>query len=513
MTKDERLSLPIWKKLLLYIVSFVLFVIQLLLLFAVLGLSFTYSFSSIKWLFFASLGLGFVVVLYILHKPISTSYKLTWCILILLIPLPSMVLYLFNSRSRRLSKRKQRKLDAAFKKAPKDDSILELKNIDIEGYHLANIVKHNNTAAVYNNTKTTFFNDVELKFNDMLEECRKANHYIFIETFIISHGYLMDKLYDVLLDRGNNGVEIKIIYDDVGSKGLINKKLIRKLAKIPNCKLVDYEPLGVNVNLLINYRDHRKITIIDGNVAYCGGDNLADEYIHKKERFGYWRDNCMKYEGEAVKEFISLFEETWFMSTKKKLTVSYAPEYIEKGDGFVVPFGDGPSNNIDVAYDTFMGLINTAKEYCYISTPYFVIDDPMIQAIALKAKGGVDVRLLMPHIPDKKSVFYMSRGHYRELLKSGVKIYEYTPGFNHAKNIIVDDKYAFIGTINLDYRSLFLHYECGSLVMLNDSIKEMKEDYDNALSQSELITYDKWKKRPWYQHVIAFILNIFAPMF
>lgn len=514
MTQNERLSLPIWKKIILFVFSIIFFAIQVFITFIVLDISIEYTASPIKWIYFLTLGVGFCFVLYILHKPISVHYKLTWSILILTFPLPFIALYLFNTSSRRLSKRKQKKIANATKHIKINDALQKLKEEDTVGAGIAQVLKHSSPNPVWDNVKYTFFNDCMDKLNDAIIELEKAEKYIYIEYFVIAKGYLMDQLLPILEKKGNEGVEIKILYDDIGSKGVMSKKLLKRISAIPNCKINNYEPLGLNINFLVNNRDHRKIMVIDGRVAYCGGDNLADEYIHKKERFGYWRDNCGKYEGNIAVSFAALFAEMWYISTKEIIKLDIPlNEYDFDEPGYVMAFGDGPHNNANPAYDLFQSLISSANKCLYISTPYFVIDDQTISAIALKAKSGVDVRILMPKKPDKKSAFYMARANYREILKAGGKIYEYTPGFNHAKNIIVDNKYAYIGTVNMDYRSLFLHYECGALIMHKPQVNEMTEDFINALDESEEIDLLKWKKRPWYQKLIAFVFNIFAPLF
>ena len=515
MTKNERLSLPFWKKLILFLISFIFFAIQILLVVLMFDLTFSYNsyYKQVRILYFITMVIAMIYVIYIVQRPISANYKLIWAILIILFPLPSIMLYMFNQSSRKLSNRKMKIISRNIHYENIFDDKKDLSAIDPQAANHVNIVQHSTFAPVYKNVKYTFFNDCYEKFLDMLEELKKAEHYIFIETFIISSGYLMDQLFPILEEKGKNGVKIKILYDDVGSTGRVSSRLLKKLASIPNCKTNNYQPLGLNFNLMVNYRDHRKQVIIDGRVAYCGGDNLSDEYIHKKVRFGYWRDNCGKYEGPVVQTFVQMFKEMWFMSTRRILKNLYVPEYNTVESGYVMAFGDGPVNEQNPAYDLFTSLISSAKKSIYISTPYFIIDDSLIELIALKAKSGVDVCLLLPKIPDKKSVFYMSRGKYRQILKAGGRIFEFTPGFNHAKNIIIDDIYAFIGTINFDYRSLYLHYECGALIMHDKEIVKMSQDFVDAISKSEEIEYEIWRKRPWYQRLLAFILNILAPMF
>ncbi len=510
MTENERLSLPIWKRLLLLLITLIILALQLAIIyFVVIGI--IESNKGFNYVYFIVEGVAVIQVIYVIHKPMSTNYKLTWCVCILILPLPSMLLYYFNATSRRLSRRKKKKIhDTVMKMA--DNT--EIDKIDDEtAYNLVNIVSKQTYAPVYGNSKFTFFKDCYDKFEDMLKEMEKAEKTIYLEYFILSPGYLMSRVYDVLLDRGTKGVNISIIYDDVGSKGRLHRRLIKKLARIPNCEIYNFEPLGMNFNMLVNYRDHRKMCVIDNKVAYCGGDNLADEYIHKKERFGFWRDNCGKYEGEIVNSFSVLFAEMWYTSTKERLEIPVVEYEVFNNNEFILVFGDGPLYDHNPSYDLFKTLIMSAKKSIYISTPYFIIDDSMIELIARKARSGVDVKILMPHIPDKKFPFYMGRANYRDILKAGGHIYEMTRGFNHAKNIIIDDKYAFIGTVNMDYRSLFLHYECGALVIHSKEILKMSEDFNSEIESSEDITYEKWKKLPFLQKAVAFILNIFSPLF
>lgn len=518
MTQNERRGLPIWKRIILLILTIIVFALQLALFALLFQINFTNqnTFAPNIIVYVVIEVIATFLVLHIIHKPILASFKLTWAILILALPLPATLLYYLNSRSKKLPRYKQKKVVEVLEQYRMDNQVLEeLESIHLKSAKHARIIHSNTGFPVYKNTKYTFLEDGLLKFNDLMEELKKAKIYIFIETFIISDGYLLTELLKVLKERGEAGVEIKIIYDDLGSRPTLKSKTVKEITKIPNCQIVNYNPLGLNINPGFNYRDHRKITIIDGKIAYCGGDNFADEYIHKKERFGFWRDNCGKYEGEAVGSFVALFLETWYMSTKEILKLEkYCFWTDNKNDkSYIMPFGDGPSAHKNCAYDVFRSLISSADKTLYISTPYLVIDDGLVESITLACKSGVDVRILMPGVPDKKSAFYFARFTYQEILKAGGKIYEFTGGFNHAKNIMVDGTQAFIGTINMDYRSLFLHYECGALIFLDDEIKRMEEDFLKACEKSRLITYDDWKKRPWYQRLFAYLFYLFAPLF
>ncbi len=517
MTINERRSLPLWKK----IVSIIIFVIagviqlSLLVLFIMFLTSFNGEFykTAVGLLYVLFEGIGIVYILYILRKNISLNYKLTWTFLILLSPILFCTLYTLNSNSKSFSRRKQKKFNEAFKDLDLDYK--EDYHIDYDLMPIIKCMKANKHIAVFSNTKYTFFSDAKDKHIDMLEELKKAKKYILLEYFIIAEGKLMDEIFDILEDRAKAGVKIYVLYDEVGSKGWAAGKLVKRLSEINNIIANNYEPLGINYQLMFNYRDHRKICVIDGIVAYCGGDNLADEYVHYKERFGFWRDNCGKYIGAAAMSFAYMFSQMWFLSTKQVIFSDLTPlKYEEvKQPGYIIPFGDGPSSNATPAYDAFMAMIINAKKYLYISTPYLITDDSMLKAIEYKAKSGIDVKILMPGIPDKKPVFYMSRSSYSRLLNAGVKIYEVNNCFNHAKNIICDDRYAFEGTINMDYRSLFLHYECGAIILDNPEIIEMKTDFLETVKKSNEIDREEWESRPLIQKIIAFILNIFAPFF
>ena len=508
MLQNERITTPIWKKIIYLILTLFVFAIQITIYyFTLVG-----SYQSII-LYYVGIGLALVVILYIINSDASASYKLTWVALISFLPFFFIFIYFSNTTAKRLPKRKRKKLEVAIK----EHNIIkyrEYPNSDNVTNRLAKLIYQDSIYPCYNNTDVKFFSDASIKHEHMLNTIKNAKKYVFLEYFILSDGVLLEELISVLAELGNKGIEIKIIYDDIGSKRALSSKTINRLIDIPNLKLAVYEPLGLNINPAVNYRDHRKICIVDGLYAYCGGDNLADEYIHLKKRFGFWRDNALFYDGEAVFSFIAMFLNMWYSSTKEKIdVVKYIPKYEAKETtGFVIPFSDGPDCDKHVAYDVFLSLITSATKTLYISTPYFIIDDEMINAICLAKKSGVDVKLLVPKIPDKKTVFMFTRAHYKKLLYNGIEIYEYIPGFNHAKNIIVDDKYAFCGTINMDYRSLFLHYECGSVISLNAEVKEMSKDFLAACAVSDNYTLDEWNDRNIFGKFFAFLLRIFAPM-
>ena len=517
MTVNERKSMPLWQKLIVIIVSLILFLIQAGFFGAIIW--FYYSMAKNAYqgilgiLFGVAYGIGLAYVLFIVSRPIPMSYKNTWAILILAAPLPFCFLYTTNAIVRKFSRNKHDKIRKEMADIFNDIPGNTYEFTNIHDANFVNVLQAGTYAPLYKGCNIKFFNDARLKHEAMCEDLKKAEKYILMEYFIISPGKCFNDLYEILKEKGEAGVEVFILYDDVGSKSFLTKTVENKLASIPNVNISKFHPVSLSLSPTINYRDHRKMCIIDGKIAYCGGDNLADEYIHEITRFGFWRDNACRYEGEVANTFEKLFIEMWYSTTRRKIKFDEVSYTHEKQKGYTIAFGDGPANVNNPGYDLFYSMISSASKYVYISTPYFIIDDAMIQTMCVKAKGGVEVVLLMPGIPDKKAPNYMGRANYRKLLLSGVKIYEFTPGFNHAKNIIVDDKYAFCGTINMDYRSLFLHYECGALIMHNQEIEKMRDDYLDALTKSKQITYQMWKDSPTYQKFIAFILNIFAPFF
>ncbi|MEG1581730.1 MAG: phospholipase D-like domain-containing protein, partial [Clostridia bacterium] len=397
-----------------------------------------------------------ISVYYIYNSHQNASYKLSWVIFILVVPVFGEMCYLFFGNGRSLPKRKVKELYSKVgTQVITKHEILALKDKDIEVYKNMELLSKLSNMQCHKNTECKFFNDAKLKHQALIDDLKSAEKYIFLEYFIISEGKLLEELKTIITEKSKQGVEVKIIYDDIGSAPSLKKKTVKYFDALPNVDMVAYNPMNANISLAINFRDHRKIAIIDGKVAYVGGDNLADEYIHEKIKYGLWRDNAVRLSGDAVKNFIQMFIHMYYMTTKVLLNqANYEVKTDIVNDSLHCPFGDGPVNPLHPAYNLIESLASNAQKYLYISTPYLIIDKEFINRIASAAISGIDVRILVPKIPDKKMVFKMTRAHYGDLLKVGVKIYEYTAGFNHAKNIIVDDKMAIIGTINIDYRSL-----------------------------------------------------------
>lgn len=427
------------------------------------------------------------------------------------------LLYLCFGNGNTLPKRKFKKIVGYLQNEQQPNGILEkLNEEDNLSYRLSKFLNTTTGMYPYANEGEEFFNDGNCLFKDMIREIDKAEKYIFLEYFIVASGVMLDELITHLEAASNRGVEIKFLYDYVGCNvpKVLKREDLKRLRNILNCQIAPYNPLGISLNLGINYRDHRKILLIDGKCCFVGGINIADEYIHAKKRFGFWRDNGMKIYGSACYNYLLLFAKIWYMSTREKLVIGdykYDSQLPAK-QGYIFPFGDGPNNKLNPTYDLYVKLIENAKKRIYISTPYLVIDSIFLKIIKNQIKSGVEVIFLVPGIADKKIVYLMTEDNFKEILAIGGKIYRFKEGFNHAKTLVIDDDYAIVGTVNVDYRSMFLHFECCNLLMHTPSIKDIVADFEEAMLMSEELKYEVSKKRNPFKRLLSFILSIFGPL-
>ncbi len=353
-------------------------------------------------------------------------------------------------------------------------------------------------------------------FPAMLEALEASEHFIFMEYFILDKGTMFDTVIEVLERKVKEGVEVRLIYDDMGCITTMPAHFYRSL-QAKGIKCAAFNPFRPMLSIIMNNRDHRKIFVVDGKVAFTGGINIADEYINKTERFGYWKDTGIRLEGEAVWSFTCMFLEMWNYIVRssedlRKFKPDTVPDQPFESDGFVQPYGDTPLDKENTGENVYMNIISKAKKYVYIFTPYLIIDNEIATALTLAAKRGVDVRIVTPHIPDKKTAFMLTQSYYEQLMGGGVKIYEFTPGFIHAKCFVCDDRVATVGTVNLDYRSLYLHFECGVFLYRTSSVMDVKQDALETIARSIPVTQDMLK--PVLQKVlIQAILKLFAPLF
>ena len=457
----------------------------------------------------------FFVFLYIINKDESVEFKLPWIILILIFPIAGSFMYILlasDGYSRIEQQRFNNHLEIC-KKYDNDDKLKDIKNR--EAYLQTKYLSSSNEISVCSNSNVTYY-EIGQKFHvALLEELKKAEKFIFMEYFIVEKGEMFNPILDILKEKVKNGVEVYFMYDDFGCMTTLSENYYKELQKygihaIPSIK---FNPKLSNIH---NNRDHRKITVIDGKVGFTGGINIADEYINKIVKYGHWKDTGVKIEGEAVANLTKLFLGSWNFQNKemldydKYLNVKY--KNIDN-NGLVIPYGDGPVPfyNENVGKNVYLNMIHLAKKYVYITTPYLICDNELLNALRLAAKRGIDVRIITPHIPDKKAILLMTRSNYYNLIKDGVNIYEYESGFIHAKEFVCDDIFATCGTINLDYRSLTHHFECGTWMYNMDCIKNMKKDILETMEKSIEIDLEASKLKG-FKKLLAEFMKIYTPL-
>ena len=477
------------RRLVFVTVAIILQLIWMTYLFIVIG---EYS-KIIEWIFRI---FSIFVVIYIANKDDNPAYKLAWTIPILLFPIFGGFLYLVLG-----DKQPAKKLRLKLEKSIHDTEFLlgqdygVMEHLEQEDYQVAGQAKYIDQYGgypIYENSDAKYYPSGEEMFDELIEDLKKAEHYIFMEFFIVSKGYMWDTILEVLKERVNDGVEVRFMYDDVGCVDLLPYKYYKELERF-GIMAMAFNPIKPFVSTAWNNRDHRKVVVIDGHTAYTGGLNLADEYINKIERFGYWKDAGLKVTGDAVWNFTFMFLQVW--NAIRKTDEGYGAflphkhyEEAFQGKGFIQPYADNPLDHEIVGENVYLNIINTANKYVYIYTPYLIIDNEMITALCLAAKRGVDIKIVTPGIPDKKMVFWLTQSYYRQLVEAGIHIYEYTPGFIHAKCFASDDKVATVGTINMDYRSLYLHFENGVFMYNNDAVMQVKHDMEKTFEISQRIT-------------------------
>ena len=463
--------------------------------------------------------ISLIVSVYIISKKDKGAYKLTWVFLILLFPLFGGLFYLmfnFQLTYKRYSKRVSR-IDGKAKKQFYLPGIGYNEAAKQIPEYLPQIDYLQNFAGfpVYTNTQTKYLSPGEVKFEYLVEELKKAEKYIFLEYFIVQEGKMWNTILDILKEKARKGVLVRLIYDDMGCFFLLPKNYRKQLEKY-GIECMVFNSFRPFLSTVQNNRDHRKIAVIDGKVAFTGGINLADEYINVYEKHGHWKDSSIMLKGKAAWSFTLIFLQMWELCTGKNEDYSKYYPWQEtscpiESDGFVQPYSDSPMDNDNVGEHVYLQIINNAKKYVYINTPYLIIDDSMISALCLAAKSGVDVRIVTPHKWDKWWVHMTTRSYYRELIKAGVKIYEYTKGFIHSKTFVSDDRVATVGTTNLDFRSLYLHFECGVRMYDSHAVSEVKEDFLQTLEICHIIKFEDCKASiP--MRIFQDIMRIFAPL-
>ena len=459
------------------------------------------------------------ILLYLIRKDENSAYKIAWIILVMGVSLFGGILYLMIG-NKKPGKRLAVKMAAVKREMEEAMSQNQwiLKEIQAQDPAVAGNVHYIGEYGVYpvwKNTEVTYYSLGEEMFAAMLEDLRKAEHYIFLEYFIIQEGLMWDWILEILEQKVKEGVDVRLIYDDVGCVSLLPFHYADMMEK-KGIKCLAFNRFVPVFSLVMNNRDHRKIMVIDGHTAYNGGINLADEYINKKLRFGHWKDTGVRLHGDAVFNFTLMFLEVWNAFRTPDLDYeAFRPRRWHKeafeSDGYVVPYADTPLDNEALGENVYINILNQAKDYVYIATPYLLISDEMENALCLAAKRGVDVRILMPGIPDKPTVFFMAKSYYPPLLKAGVQIYEYTPGFVHAKSYVCDDRVATVGTINMDFRSLYLHFECGTFLYGCSAVLDVKKDMEDCYPRCHQVTPGDCRQG-MIGNMITSVLRVLAPL-
>jgi cardiolipin synthase len=444
------------------------------------------SYSSVIMLI--SIMITFIVVLKIYAVRGNTTFKLSWIMMIMAFPIMGLSLYLMFGSSNVGKKNREQfeKVDAELDMyLNQNNEVFEnLKNDNQAVANQAYYIHKYGRYPVYQNTDVEFHSDAETGLEAMKQELAKAKHFIFMEYHAIEDAEAFTGIREILAQKAKEGVEVRLIYDDVGSIGFVSPKFIKGM-ETEGIKCRVFNPIFPILNIFMNNRDHRKITVIDGKVGFTGGYNLANEYFNITHPHGHWKDTGIKITGDAVNSLTCMFLEMWnvFHRTNedyKKYLVKCT--YKSAENGYVIPYADNPLDGEPVGENVYMNIIKNAKNYVYFTTPYLIISDEMQRELSLAAKRGVDVRIITPGIPDKKMVFRITRSYYAGLVKNGVRIYEYTPGFLHAKQCVCDGEVATVGTINLDYRSLCFHFENGTLLYKCAAINDVKKDFDETFT-------------------------------
>ena len=462
--------------------------------------------------------LAVIFVTGLVTKRDESSYKLLWVMVIVAMPIFGAMLYLFlgnKNTGKKLGKRLEQSASTL------KDILCEEKNdylsdIKEEELRIGQTLEHLSASTgfpVLKNDTSKYYAFGEDMFLDMCEDLKKAEKYIYVEYFIIQSGKFWDTLKDIMAQKVSEGVDVRVMYDDLGSIGTYSISNIAELSK-KGIQCIPFNPF-LFIKSQLNNRDHRKIMVIDGKIAYSGGVNLADEYINEIQKFGRWKDIGFRITGDAVRSYAYMFAEFWNAFSPDKIskdTICVREKTDNPADnGYVLPYYDSPMHEEHASNVLFTEILSVATDYVWFYTPYLILGDTLFDAFIRAAKRGVDVRIIMPGIPDKKIIYRISRSHYKDLIEAGVKIYEYAPGFVHAKAFVADDIIAGIGTVNLDYRSLFLHFECNSVFYKADMVDALKKDYLAAEAESIQRTLDDVKKGPLHNLVNNF-LRVIAPL-
>lgn len=466
-----------------------------------------------------------VLAIRILNEKQNASFKMAWLVPVLLFPVFGCLFYIFVQLQMETKILAKRIADIRIRTRSylKQNEAIAAKLMK-ENRRNANLSRYLSERAgypVYDRTNFKYYPLGDDFFPDLLEELKAAERFIFLEYFIIQRGEMWDSVLKILEEKAAAGVDVRVLYDGMNSFSNLPHDYPKELeARGVRCRI--FNPIRPAISTSQNNRDHRKILVIDGHTAFTGGVNLADEYINRKVRFGHWKDNAVRLKGEAVKSFTVMFLQMWSVC-------AFRPEYdfdygtfLDTGDhfhspalnmdGYSIPFSDSPLDGEPVGHQVYLDIIYQARRYVYIMTPYLILDDDMVTALTYAAKRGVDTVIVMPHIPDKKYAFMLAHSYYPELMEAGVKIYEYLPGFIHSKTFVSDDEKAVVGSINMDFRSQYLNFECAVYIYKNPVVGDIRADFDETLKKCVRMSMESYESLPLMHRFWGRTLRLIAPL-
>lgn len=457
--------------------------------------------------------LSAVIVVVVSQSQVNPTYRVAWIVIIMLLPPIGTVIYLLFG-GRKVPKKLRENIGDAY---PTDTTIFKLNDQEKimrdmpKWAGLINYIENTTNFPMYENTRSTYLESGEVKFEMMLEDIERAENFVFLEYFIIKEGVLWDRLYELLKRKIQEGVIVRLIYDDWGCAEFSN---LKRECEAIGIDAIAFNPLVPLMAIQMNNRNHRKICIIDEKIAYVGGMNIADEYINIGSKYGHWKDTAVRVEGDAVHSLTLMFLQFYSYYAKVKEPVEkFCVDHVVEGEdlGYVIPFSDSPTDDCDLGLDVHLGMINTARKYVYIQTPYLIIGYELVEALSMAARSGVDVRIVVPHIPDKVIVNQVTKSNYEALLRAGVRIFEYEPGFVHSKTFVVDDEVCTVGTTNMDFRSYYLHYECSVLFLFNNIVEDCKRDVlDTIENKSIEITLQMALETPFLVRLFRTVAGMFS---
>lgn len=491
-----------------------LLIFQVLILFSI----FQWFMEFLPHIFGGTMLFTVLMVIYLLNSKINATSKVTWLIVIMLMPVFGVLLFWYTQSEighRALKKRIDRIISGTKESIPQSKEVMERLTEENPGVAaLAHYMHRSGCHPVFDKTSVTYFPLGEDKFEEMLKQLEKAQHFIFMEYFIVDEGLMWGRILEILARKAAEGVDVRMMYDGTCEFALLPRDYPKRLKALGiQCKV--FAPVSPFVSTCYNYRDHRKILVIDGHTAFNGGVNLADEYINQRVKFGHWKDTAVMLQGEAAKSFTLMFLQMWGIGEKKeeyKHFLSYPSLSVAEAEGYVIPYGDCPLDGEKLGERVYMDILNRALSFVHIMTPYLILDGEMETALRFAAERGVEVVLILPGIPDKAVPYALAKTHYASLLESGVKIYEYTPGFVHAKVFVSDLSEAVVGTINLDYRSLYHHFECATYMYRTDCIRDIEEDFQATLAKCRQVTPETIRHEKWRVRLTGCLMKAVAPL-